>query len=92
GQALSIYVRPNTPAKIYNREDRSHKFVSDVYLGKIDTTTSSVDEKAGSAGKCHKFITPEYFGATGDGITDDTVCINEAIASGYSVFYSARYL
>ncbi len=92
GQALSIYVRPNTPAKIYNREDRSHKFVSDVYLGKIDTTTSSVDEKAGSAGKFHKFITPEYFGATGDGITDDTVCINEAIASGYSVFYSARYL
>lgn len=86
GQALSIYVRPNTPAKIYNREDRSHKFVSDVYLGKIDTTTSSVDEKAGSAGKFHKFITPEYFGATGDGITDDTVCINEAIASGYSVF------
>ncbi|EIW6525606.1 right-handed parallel beta-helix repeat-containing protein, partial [Escherichia coli] len=94
GQVLSIYVRPNTPARIYNREDRSHKFVSDVYLGKIDTSTStsSVDEKVGSTGNFHKFITPEYFGATGDGITDDTVCINEAIASGYSVFYSARYL
>lgn len=94
GQVLSIYVRPNTPARIYNREDRSHKFVSDVYLGKIDTSTStsSVDEKVGSTGKFHKFITPEYFDATGDGITDDTVCINEAIASGYSVFYSARYL
>lgn len=37
------------------------------------------------------YVTPEMYGAVGDGITDDTNAFLDAIASGYSVLISKTY-
>ena len=38
------------------------------------------------------YVTPETFGAVGDGITDDTVAWKDAIASGQVIVATGRYL
>lgn len=37
------------------------------------------------------FVTPEQFGASGNGVSDDTVAIKQAIASGKTVFGNGTY-
>ncbi|HFF1823594.1 TPA: right-handed parallel beta-helix repeat-containing protein [Raoultella ornithinolytica] len=92
GEVLNVYIYPNTPAKIYDKKNQCIKFVSDVYLGEVDTSYASMEDHAKSTDKFHKFITPEYFGAVGDGKADDTIPINETVVSGYSILFSAQYL
>lgn len=36
------------------------------------------------------YVTPELYGAVGDGVTDDTNAINDAFNSGYAVFFSPK--
>lgn len=41
----------------------------------------------------YEYVTPEMYGAKGDGVTDDSAAINAAIASGYTVvFLHKEYL
>ena len=36
------------------------------------------------------YVTPEQFGAVGDGTNDDTNAINKSLASGEPVYFSAK--
>ena len=62
-------------------------------LADLDTTDKSnlvaaINENTDSISKSTFYVTPEMFGAVGDGITDDYQAIQNAIDSGRGVFLS----
>lgn len=52
------------------------------FTGAVAVTQRSVNER---------IVTPEMFGAVGDGVADDTAAINAALATGKSVLLTASY-
>ena len=53
----------------------------------IDIQTGSTDS---SGDTNHYYVTPEQFGAVGDGTNDDTNAINQSLASGKPIYFSAK--
>lgn len=53
----------------------------------IDIPSGSADNNGDTN---HYYVTPEQFGAVGDGTNDDTNAINQALASGKPIYFSAK--
>ena len=53
----------------------------------IDIPSGSADNNRDTN---HYYVTPEQFGAVGDGTNDDTNAINQSLASGKPVYFSAK--
>lgn len=85
----SYLSKKEVPANIGNPAANADYWVqTGFYNGQIANLQAQINEiKAG-------FVTPEMFGAVGDGVTDDTTAIQEAIDSGVNniVFSSKTYL
>lgn len=63
----------------------------DEYRSEVETYTGLVNSLNNNYTNSIHFTTPELFGAIGDGITDDTLSIQNAINSGLPVIASKKY-
>ena len=54
----------------------------------LDSSASEIDE---SVLKTNSYVTPEMFGAVGDGVTDDTVAINNVLQNYKNILFSKTY-
>lgn len=59
---------------------------------KLSYTASEIDRKLGMVDKLSNYITPQMFGAVGDGVADDTNAIQAAFNAGGEIYFPAgRY-
>ncbi len=66
-------------------------------LDDLDTTdktnlVASINEIIENDAKIHYYVTPEMFGAAGDGLTNDTAAVQAAIDTGLTVVLKNTYL
>ncbi|HGU6444019.1 TPA: right-handed parallel beta-helix repeat-containing protein [Citrobacter amalonaticus] len=62
------------------------------YLATKDGAGSIGLKTSGSVQQALVWVTPEQYGANGDGLSDDSNALLEAISSGYPVWISQKYL
>lgn len=76
------------PSNIGNPSDNTSYWVStgnfNAQLAQIQTEVSEIKNKT------EFFVTPEEYGAVGDGETNDSAAINAAIRSGHAVFFDSN--
>ncbi len=77
-------------------EDKVNELASDGAIGTDNLADNSVTEPKLSESVVinyrNYYVTPEMFGATGDGVADDTDAIQSALNSGYDVYFlNKRY-
>ena len=90
----SIELQDSVIAGIVNDVESQTRIILDsVYANKIDfddlkEEVDGIDEKLDAIKLNANTVTPESFGAKGDGINDDTLAINTAIATGKTVVFA----
>lgn len=68
-------------------------FAGDLKVWKDKTVAEIHEDVAADIASLARYVTPQMFGARGDGVTDDTEAFQNAIASGYCVFVpDGRYI
>ena len=60
-------------------------------LGIFCSVSKEVNEIKSSLDNMKYYVTPEMFGAIGDGVSDDTQAINKAIATGNKIIFAKDY-